>query len=212
MVILFLDAVAMSMILPALPHLLVGLTGTTLGEAAFRGGLLSASCALMRFLCGPLVGNQSDCFGLKPVALLAIGTHCLDFVILSLSEVFWFLFVGRVLAGITAASFTDAAFGFTPFMTGVSYAILGLARAATLRRPVKTAVAALGEFRTVRYAIFCGIATLSSMVLGTDCTVFLAMIPLRSVAFVVAPTIRGMMSQRMGEDRQGELMGLSAAL
>jgi len=336
MIVLFLDATAMSMIMPALPHLLVDLTGTTFGEAAFLGGLLSASFALMLFLFGPLVGNLSDRYGRRPVMLLAIGMNCLDFVILSVSPVFWFLFVGRILAGITGASFTVAggymadltpadkrasafgmvagtfalgmvigpalggyvagfglrapffvaaalsainvaaiwlflpeslapakrrpfkiaranpigafaaiagdailrrlvtavlifavatqvfpviwpfytveAFGFTPFMTGVSYTILGLAMAASQGLLVKASVAAIGEVRTVRYAILCGIATLAALVLVTDGMVFLAMIPLISVAFVVAPTIQGLMSQRMGDDRQGELMGLFASL
>ena len=57
MVLLFLDATAMSMIMPALPHLLLDLNGTTLVETALLGGLLSASFALMLFLCAPLVGT-----------------------------------------------------------------------------------------------------------------------------------------------------------
>lgn len=99
---------------------------------------------------------------------------------------------------------TVEAFGFTPVLTGVSYTILGLTMAASQGLLVMELVAAIGEVRTVRYATLCGIATLSALVLVSDGgMVFLAMIPLISVAFVVAPTIQGMMSQRMGEGRQG---------
>ena len=108
MLILFLDATAMSMIIPSLPYLIVDLTGTTFGEAAVLGGLLSASFALMLFLCGPLVGNLSDRYGRKPLFLSAIGANCLDFILLATAPVYWMLFVGRILAGITGASFTVA--------------------------------------------------------------------------------------------------------
>ncbi|HCP81902.1 MAG TPA: hypothetical protein DIT67_10040 [Octadecabacter sp.] len=68
-VVLFVDAMAMSMIIPSLPYLIVDLTNTTLGEAAVLGGLLSASFAMMLFLFGPLVGNLSDRYGRKPLFL-----------------------------------------------------------------------------------------------------------------------------------------------
>ena len=98
----------MSMIMPSLPYLIVDLTGTTFGEAAFLGGLLSASFALMLFLCGPLVGNLPDCYGRRPLFLFAIGANFLHFVLLATAPVYWLLFVGRILAGITGASFTVA--------------------------------------------------------------------------------------------------------
>lgn len=336
MFVLFIDAMAMSMIIPGLPYLIVDLTDTTFGEAAVLGGLLSASFALMLFLCGPLVGNLSDRYGRKPLFLSAIGANCLDFTLLAVAPVYWVLFVGRILAGVTGASFTVAggymadltskedrasafgtvagtfalgmvvgpalggfvagygvrapfavaatlsvanvaliwallpeslttakrrafewkranpvgafavlagepvlrrlvgavlvyaiatqvfpviwpyytveAFGFTPLMTGVSYTILGLAMAASQGLLVKGSVAVLGEVKTVRIAVLTGIVTLCALVLISSGTVFLAMIPLISICFVVAPTIQGMLSQLMGEDRQGELMGLFASL
>lgn len=336
MLILFLDATAMSMIIPSLPYLIVDLTGTTFGEAAVLGGLLSASFALMLFLCGPLVGNLSDRYGRKPLFLSAIGANCLDFILLATAPVYWMLFVGRILAGITGASFTVAggymadlttkeerasafgavagtfalgmvigpaiggyvagygvrtpfvvaailsaanigliwmllpeslsvskrrsfemkranpigafavithdpilrrlvvavlvfaiatqvfpviwpyytveAFAFTPLMTGISYTILGLAMAAAQGLLVKASVAMIGEVATVRYAIVIGMATLTALVFISSGNTFLAMIPLIAICFVVAPTIQGMLSQLMGEDRQGELMGLFASL
>jgi len=71
--------------------------------------------------------------------------------------------------------YTAEAFGFTPLMTGVSYTVLGLAMAASQGLMVKASVAAIGEVRTVRYAILCGIATLSTLALVTNGMVFLAM-------------------------------------
>ena len=108
--------------------------------------------------------------------------------------------------------YTVEAFGFTPFMTGVSYTILGLAMAASQGLLVKASVAVIVEMRTVHYTILCGIATLTALVLVTDGIFFPAMIPLISIAFVVAPTIQRMMSQRMGDDRQVELKGLFGSL
>ena len=56
--------------------------------------------------------------------VLAIGTNCLDFVILLVSPVFWVLFIGRVLAGITGASLTVAG-GYTADLTLADKRALG---------------------------------------------------------------------------------------
>lgn len=101
------------------------------------------------------------------------------------------------------------AFGFSPPMTGMSYTALGLAMAAALGLLVRASVKIFSEVPTVRYAILCGVCTLLALSTVTGGRVFLAMI---AVTFVVAPTIQGMMSNRLGDDCQSELMGLFASI
>ena len=54
------DAIGLGIIIPVLPDLLIEVTGEGIGSAARWGGLLTASYAIMQFLCGPLLGSLSD--------------------------------------------------------------------------------------------------------------------------------------------------------
>ncbi len=62
----------------------------------------------MQFLFAPLIGNLSDRFGRRPVLLASVLTFAIDNLICALATSFWMLFVGRVLAGISGASFATA--------------------------------------------------------------------------------------------------------
>lgn len=107
-VILFLDVMGIAIIMPVLPAYLEELTGATIGEAAVEGGWLLLVYSGMQFLFAPLIGNLSDRFGRRPVLLASVFTFALDNLICALATSYGMLFVGRVLAGISGASFSTA--------------------------------------------------------------------------------------------------------
>ncbi|KQV38342.1 MULTISPECIES: TCR/Tet family MFS transporter [unclassified Rhizobium] len=107
-VILFLDVMGIAIIMPVLPAYLEELTGATIGEAAVEGGWLLLVYSGMQFLFAPLIGNLSDRFGRRPVLLASVLTFAFDNLICALATSYGMLFVGRVLAGISGASFSTA--------------------------------------------------------------------------------------------------------
>jgi DHA1 family tetracycline resistance protein-like MFS transporter len=99
---LLLDAVGMSLIFPILPGLLRELAGA---DATTRHyGALRAVYAAMQFLFSPVLGALSDRFGRRPVLLLSLAGAAADYVLMALAPSMAWLYVGRVLSGITGAS------------------------------------------------------------------------------------------------------------
>ncbi|MCD2184398.1 TCR/Tet family MFS transporter [Rhizobium sp. GN54] len=107
--IMFLDVIGIAIIMPVLPSFLEELTGADIGTAAIDGGWLLIVYSAMQFLFAPLIGNLSDRFGRRPVLLVSVFTFAIDNLICALATSFWMLFVGRVLAGVSGASFGTAA-------------------------------------------------------------------------------------------------------
>jgi DHA1 family tetracycline resistance protein-like MFS transporter len=62
----------------------------------------------MQFVCAPLMGNLSDRFGRRPVLLFSLLGFGLDYLFQGYAPTLGWLFVGRVIAGMTGASFTTA--------------------------------------------------------------------------------------------------------
>ncbi|MCZ4092823.1 TCR/Tet family MFS transporter [Sinorhizobium psoraleae] len=106
--ILFLDIMGIAIIVPVLPTYLEELTGANIGEAAIDGGWLLLVYSAMQFLFAPLIGNLSDRFGRRPILLASVLTFAIDNLICALATSYWMLFIGRVLAGISGASFGTA--------------------------------------------------------------------------------------------------------
>jgi DHA1 family tetracycline resistance protein-like MFS transporter len=106
--ILFLDIIGIAIIMPVLPAYLAELTGDTVSNAAIDGAWLLLVYAGMQFLFAPLIGNLSDRFGRRPVLLASVLTFAIDNLICALATSFGMLFVGRILAGISGASFSTA--------------------------------------------------------------------------------------------------------
>ncbi|KAI9433776.1 major facilitator superfamily domain-containing protein, partial [Russula earlei] len=63
----------------------------------------------MQFLCAPIVGNLSDRYGRRPVLLFSLLGFGIDYLFLAFAPTFGWLFVGRLIAGITGASISTAA-------------------------------------------------------------------------------------------------------
>src|SRR4028119_1355653 len=102
---LLLDVIGFGIIIPVLPTLIRELIGGTLSEAAQYGGWMLFAFAGMQFLFSPVLGNLSDQYGRRPVLLFALFGFGLDYLFLAFAPSIVWLFVGRVIAGITGASF-----------------------------------------------------------------------------------------------------------
>jgi DHA1 family tetracycline resistance protein-like MFS transporter len=99
-----LDMFALGMIIPVLPHLIEDFLGGDTAGAAKVYGLFGTVWALMQFLSMPVVGALSDRYGRRRVVLLSNLGLGLDYVLMALAPNLWWLFVGRVISGMTAAS------------------------------------------------------------------------------------------------------------
>ncbi len=102
------DAMGIGLILPVMPDLIEEVRGTTLSDAALWGGVLSATYAVMQFLCAPTLGNLSDRFGRRPILLIALAVLAVDYMVMSVAGTIWLLIAGRVLAGIAAGTHATA--------------------------------------------------------------------------------------------------------
>lgn len=102
-----LDVLAMGLVIPVLPKLVERMAGST-QQAAIVFGVFGTAWALMQLLFSPLLGALSDRFGRRPVLLLSSLGLGLDYVLMALAPDLVWLFIGRVLSGITAATFSTA--------------------------------------------------------------------------------------------------------
>jgi DHA1 family tetracycline resistance protein-like MFS transporter len=105
---LFIDSMGIGIVLPVAPRLVMELTGLPLGEAAPIGGWLTVAYALMQFLFSPLLGNLSDRFGRKPILLSSLAALSVDYLIMGFAPTLFWLFVGRLIAGVAGATFATA--------------------------------------------------------------------------------------------------------
>ncbi|TCL08709.1 DHA1 family tetracycline resistance protein-like MFS transporter [Shimia isoporae] len=102
------DAMGIGLIIPVMPDLIREVMGGDLAQAAVWGGILATVFAVMQFLCGPLLGNLSDRYGRRKVLLVSLAVMSADYVIMALANSMWLLVVGRIIAGITAATYATA--------------------------------------------------------------------------------------------------------
>ncbi|GLQ86573.1 TCR/Tet family MFS transporter [Dyella flagellata] len=102
------DMLAFGIIIPVLPHLIVQLSGGSLAQAAVWVGAISTTFMLMQFIFSPVQGTLSDRFGRRTVILISSFGLGVDFIVIALAPTVWLLFVGRVVSGICAASFSTA--------------------------------------------------------------------------------------------------------
>jgi MFS transporter, DHA1 family, tetracycline resistance protein len=104
----FLDMVGFGLIMPVLPALIEEVGHMDLGDAAFIGGWMFAAFSLAQFAFSPLMGNLSDRYGRRPLLLLAIFGLMVDYMFSALAPSIFWLFVGRVIAGVCGSSYVIA--------------------------------------------------------------------------------------------------------
>jgi len=103
-----LDMLAVGIIIPVLPKLVFDFLGGNAAETAKILGIFGTAWALMQFFFSPLQGALSDSFGRRLMILLSNFGVGLDYVLMALAPTLGWLFVGRVISGITAASISTA--------------------------------------------------------------------------------------------------------
>jgi len=103
-----LDMLALGVIVPVLPALVVAFRGGDTGSGATIYGLFATVWAVMQFLCSPMLGSLSDRFGRRKVILISNLGLGLDYLLMAIAPSLAWLFVGRVISGITSSSFGTA--------------------------------------------------------------------------------------------------------
>jgi MFS transporter, DHA1 family, tetracycline resistance protein len=103
-----LDVLALGIIVPVLPQLVIQFVGDDRPRAAEIYGIFGTVWALMQFIFAPVLGALSDRYGRRPVILISSFGLGLDYILMALAPSLSWLFVGRVISGITAASFPTA--------------------------------------------------------------------------------------------------------
>ena len=102
------NSISFGIMIPILPNLIKQMTGGDTAAASSWNALFATVWGLMQFFCGPILGMLSDRFGRRPVMLVSIFGLFVDFLFMALAPNLAWLFVGRVLNGITASSFSTA--------------------------------------------------------------------------------------------------------
>src|SRR6516164_1638720 len=103
-----LDMLALGVVIPILPKLIESFVANDTASAARIFGLFGTAWAAMQFVFSPLLGSLSDRFGRRPVILLSNFGLAADYVLMALAPSLAFLFLGRVISGITSASISTA--------------------------------------------------------------------------------------------------------
>jgi DHA1 family tetracycline resistance protein-like MFS transporter len=111
---LLIDVIGFGIIIPVMPNLIIEMSGMThdsphaVAYASTTGMWLLFAYAFTQFFCAPIVGALSDRFGRRPVLLGSLFGFGVDYVFLALAPSLWWLFLGRIIAGLMGASFTTA--------------------------------------------------------------------------------------------------------
>jgi DHA1 family tetracycline resistance protein-like MFS transporter len=106
------NSLSFGIMIPVLPNLIKsfmhGDAAHATAQAATWAAVFATTWGLMQFFVGPILGQLSDRFGRRPVMLISIFGLGVDFLFMAFAPTLAWLYVGRVLNGATAASFSTA--------------------------------------------------------------------------------------------------------
>ena len=105
---LMIDAIGVGIIFPIMPDLMDRVGASSTADGAFWGGVMMAAYAAAMFLFGPIVGSLSDAYGRRPILIAALATLAIDYIIMAMTQTYWVLLVGRVIAGMAGATYITA--------------------------------------------------------------------------------------------------------
>ena len=108
LVMVTLDMVAFGIIAPVLPDLIRQFEGGDFGRASDITGYLLLAWNAMQFIFSPVLGALSDRFGRRPIILLSCFGLGMDYIVMALAPTLGWLFLGRIISGITASNISTA--------------------------------------------------------------------------------------------------------
>jgi MFS transporter, DHA1 family, tetracycline resistance protein len=103
-----LDFLAFGIIAPVLPNLIIRFEGGDIARASEITGYFGFAWSLMQFIFLPVLGAWSDRFGRRPVILISCLGLGLDYIFMAMAPSVPWLFVGRLISGITASNISTA--------------------------------------------------------------------------------------------------------
>ena len=106
---LLIDVIGFGIIIPVMPGLISKLNHVDISTAAKYGSYLTVAYSITQFVFAPILGNLSDKYGRRTVLLCSLFGFGIDYIFMALAPTYAWLFIGRVIAGITGSSFTTAA-------------------------------------------------------------------------------------------------------
>ncbi|RPE08258.1 MFS transporter [Chitinophaga lutea] len=128
---LLIDFIGFGIIIPVVPKLIEELIGGNISDASIYGGWLTFAYAIVQFVCAPILGGLSDKYGRRPVLLISMFGMGVDYLFLAFAPSIVWLFVGRIIIGITGASMTAASAYIadisTPEKRAQNFGLLGMA-------------------------------------------------------------------------------------
>src|SRR5512147_3276004 len=102
-IIVFIDLLGFSLILPLLPYY-----AEAYGATPIVVGLLVASYAAAQLVGAPLLGRLSDRHGRRPVLIASIFGTFIGFLLLGFARTLAMLFAARILDGLTGGNLSIA--------------------------------------------------------------------------------------------------------
>jgi DHA1 family tetracycline resistance protein-like MFS transporter len=108
LVTVLLDTLGVGLIIPVGPRLVASFLHDDLGAASHYFGFLFSLYSAMQFVFAPILGGLSDRFGRRAVILMSLLGAGTSYIVSGLAPTLAWLFLGRVVAGITGASFSAA--------------------------------------------------------------------------------------------------------
>ena len=126
-----LDVLAMGLMIPVLPRIVLDFVDGDVAVAATMFGLMATVWGGLQFLSSPLLGALSDRYGRRLILLFSCLGLGLDYVLMALAPTLTLLFIGRAVSGIAAATITTA-FAYIADVTPAenrarTYGIVGIA-------------------------------------------------------------------------------------
>lgn len=105
---LLIDFIGFGIVIPVVPKLIEELIHGNISDASLYGSLLTFSYAVMQFIFAPILGGLSDRFGRRPVLLASLFGMGIDYILVALAPSIFWLFIARMISGVTGASMTAA--------------------------------------------------------------------------------------------------------
>ena len=103
MITVFIDMMAIGLIVPVLPPL-VGSFTSSQAEQAYWYGVVAVAFGLANFFGAPILGALSDRYGRRPVLLLGFCGLALNFFATALATALWMLIAVRLVGGAVQAN------------------------------------------------------------------------------------------------------------